>query len=287
MSVPHGTPPPASSRPGSSGPDLNLILTLVIAGTGAVGYVLGFVDASAVTSMSGFALITAAGLGALRLLPKAPNTLYAVAPLSVYAALGFLQQLVGGLSAGIMVVVLLVALVQAAAAVTALLIENDVVSPSALTPKPSAEPRRENPDSGGFPAPPQWGPPSGPHPKPGWNPPSGPQPAGWNPPSGGAPAQPPQPAPPAQPSQPPGGQNPGAQPLGGQNPGGQPQGGQAQGGQPQGGQAQGGQNPGGQPAQPSQPPQSGGPSQPPSSPPPQGGQPGGSQGTRQMPHPGF
>ncbi|QUH05051.1 DUF5336 domain-containing protein [Saccharopolyspora erythraea] len=318
MSVPFGSPPPAPQREASSGPDLSRILTLVVAGAGAIAYVLGFFDAAAgaeISGNTGFALLAAAVLGALRLLPKAPNTMYAAAPLSAYAALALLQGVIGGLAGGIVVVVLLVALVQFGAVAYLLLVENEVVAPpKQLKSQPSkpgesqsphppqrqhgqphpGKPQPGQPQSGSFPQPPQWGAPAGGQPQqpggaqppqpaggpPPWNPGGQPpQPGSWTPAAGGAPLpgsggpassgtgpQPRvQPGGPGPQSGPPSG-NTGPQPsVGGSQPGGnQPSGNQAGGNQP-GGNPQSGDAPGNSGTS----------------------QPGGTQGTRQMPHPGF
>lgn len=274
-------PYPSSPNTAASGRfqfELIEILLLVAVGGGIVGYLIGFFNEAVrvnIGSLSGAALIVAAALSAIRLLPKfggasGPNTLYAAAPLAIYAVLALLQSVVGG-TGGLTIVLLVLALVQAAALVWALLAETGMVDGGGNSRSPQQGPAQSAP-------PPPFGPPGQFQQGGGWNPPNKPvpghfgqggqfgqpgapaqpqpQPGGWNPNSGGQPT--------ANPSTP----NPTVQPPG------QPQQG-TQSGYPQQGQPQG------QPQQ-AQPGQQGPSQQGPA----QQGQSGGPLGTQQMPHPG-
>lgn len=215
MSVPHGAPHPAPKQPTppggkAGGHGLTFILTCAAGAAGVLGYLLGFFspEASAlIGGLPGFSLVAAAVLAGMRLLPKAPNTTYAAAPLAVYAALGLLQGVVGG-AGGLAVVILLLAVVQLVAVGAVLLSEAGAVALPELKSKSSSpasgpSPRPAQPQAGQFghpgpqgqpvqrpvPAPPQppWGQNhTGPQPPVGWNPPSGGQPAGQS----GQPGQP-------------------------------------------------------------------------------------------------
>src|SRR5690606_27734252 len=120
MSVPYGTPPPNSRQSASPGLTVDrreptFILTMIAAGSGLVGYIIGFFDeftASALSGMAGLGFIVAAALAGMRALPRVPNTLYAAAPLALYAMLALLQSIVGGSPSGIVVVLLLLMIVQ-------------------------------------------------------------------------------------------------------------------------------------------------------------------------------
>ncbi|WP_433870203.1 DUF5336 domain-containing protein [Saccharopolyspora sp. CA-218241] len=277
-------PPPSGPKPAASSglrKDLDGILLLVAAGAGVVGYLIGFFSDTAgvlVGGMTGFSSIVAAALAGIRLLPKAPDTLYWAAPLAAYGMLAHLQDLVRGASGGIVVVLLLLQIAQAGALVALLLFEQGLVKRPGARGEPGTtrvpasatgpHPWNSGPGSGQFaqqPGGPQTGPqqtgPQSGGPQQG-GPPTGPQPGG--PQQGG---QPPVPPPPPW-NQQPGGWNPGS------NPPGAPQQGQPAPFPP--GQQHQGQSPQGQPAQGQQ-------GQGQQS---QGGQSGGPSGTQKMPHPG-
>jgi hypothetical protein len=213
MSVPFGAPQQASPGQPTDGFQLRSLLPLGAAGAGLLAYLLAFFDgqsAAVFGALPGFCIITAGALAGLRLLPKAPNTLFAAAPLAVFAVLGLLQAVLRGAAGGFLIVILLLAIVQFGAVLSALLLETGIIersTPTAMasSPQPApfpqqAKPGQFGPQRGGR-APQPSGPaqPShfGPHPG-GWNPqPSGPQPGGWGAPqpggqapqSGGQPSQ--------------------------------------------------------------------------------------------------
>lgn len=222
MPVPYGT----SRQSGQL--DRTTLLPLAAAGAGLLAYLLAFLDpqgALIFSGVPGFSIITAAVAIGLRMLPKAPNTLYAAVPLAAAGALVLLQLVFRGGVGGLMVVIMVLALLQLGAVVGALLLEAGVVgTASANQPRPAPPPPRQQGNPGQF-RPPQggWSPPGpvkpGPFPPPGGHhapspggpgmqgapvfpPPSGPPQGGWSP------AQPPGPA------SPPSG-NPSGQPSGG------------------------------------------------------------------------
>ncbi|CCH35041.1 DUF5336 domain-containing protein [Actinosynnema sp. NPDC047251] len=217
MSVPYGAPQqqpgPAQQQPAAVGVNLNLILPLVAAGLGLIAYLLAFADD--VSSGSVEYLLAAAALAGLTVLPKAPKLLPAAAVLSVVPTLLFLQAIIkssGGVK-GMSVVLLIIALLESAAIVLALLLDAGIVK---------FEPKPANPYGG---QPGGWSPQSGAFPQQGQ-----PQPGQYGPPSGqfGAPVQPQQPGGAPQPTsympQPgqfnqPGQQQPGQQQPGQQQPG--------------------------------------------------------------------
>ncbi|ACU40306.1 DUF5336 domain-containing protein [Actinosynnema pretiosum subsp. pretiosum] len=168
MSVPYGAPQqqPSPAQP-ASGPNLKLILPLAAVGLAVVAYLLAFADG--VYSGTDYLLIAGA-LAALPLLIPTFKSLPVAAVLSVVAALQALQVTVKApLGSSVMqIIVLILALLQAAAIVFALLLELGVVK---MEPKP-ASPYGQG------------------------------QPGGWNPQSGAFPQQPGQPGQPAQPGQP-------------------------------------------------------------------------------------
>ncbi|GAA2664233.1 MULTISPECIES: DUF5336 domain-containing protein [Actinosynnema] len=165
MSVPYGAPQqqPSPAQP-ASGPNLKLILPLAAVGLAVVAYLLAFADG--VYASSDYLLIAGA-LAALPLLVPTFKSLPVAAILSVVATLQVLQATVKTpLSVSAMqIIVLIIALLQAAAIVFALLLELGVVK---MEPKP-ASPYGQG------------------------------QPGGWNPQSGAFPQQPGQPAQPGQP----------------------------------------------------------------------------------------
>ncbi|MGJ7905403.1 DUF5336 domain-containing protein [Actinopolyspora sp. H202] len=262
MSAPY--PPSQQPAPpggaGGSQLDAKSILALAAAGIGALGWILGFF-ASAMNSMlgglPGLGFMLVAVLAAMRFLPKVPNTLFVAAPLAVYTALSMLQNvIVAGISgssgsiAGWGIVFMLLTLLQAAAMIALLLLEQEIVTAPSFgrgatqaatqqvqPPYPGQQP---GPYGAGPPQPgqPQPGQPQPGQPQPGQPQPGQPQAGGWNPQSGPQPGYPAQPYTGPQPQQ------------------GQPQQGQPQAGQPQpgwGSQQPGGFVPGQQPQQPAQP----------------------------------
>ncbi|SDJ65418.1 hypothetical protein SAMN04487820_10186 [Actinopolyspora mzabensis] len=309
----HPAPPGGA---GGSQLDAKSVLALAAAGIGALGWILGFF-APAMNSMlgglPGLGFMLVAVLAAMRFLPKAPNTLFVAAPLAVYTALSMLQNAIvsgvwssGSTLNGWGIVFMLLTLLQAAAVIALLLLEQEIVTAPALGrgAKQAATQQVQPPYPGQQPGPYGTGHPQPGQPQHGQPHPGQPQAGGWNPQSG------PQPSYPAQPYT-------GPQPQQGQPPQGQPQPGQSQPGQSQPGwnsQQAGGFVPGQQPQQPAQPyspPQAGpapqeNPAQPgafaPNNPYEQPSQPGpehsgqaqqeqqsdtngGPQGTQQMPHP--
>ena len=321
MSAPYPQQSNADGRRGSF--ELREILALVAAGAGAVGYLLGFFDdgvGALMGSMAGFGLIASAALAGLRFAPKTPDALFVAVPLSAYAALALLQDVIRNTASGLVSILMVLALAQLGSVLAVLLIEGGVIKSG--SPGPASGPHQQGQRfPQGQPGPRGPGGPGGPggaRPGPGWSPQGqaapgakfgGPPP--WNPASGGQPAlQPPAP------QSPPGGWNPSSDGFSAVNPDGprpasqsgplqQP--GQAQqqhnpqSGQQQSGQQQhSGAQQSGQPQQSGAQPHSGQPQQPTAqgAPQPQSGQPsrqqpnsdqdksGGPQGTRQMPHPG-
>lgn len=246
---------PASGQPAqqAGGTDPTFLLSLVAAGAGLVGYVLGFFGGTASTlvlSLPGFSLIAAAVLAGIRVLPKVPDTLPLAVVFAAYSALGSLMNVTKGVD-GLLVVLLLLSIVQLGAVVGVLLVQAGIVAASGGA--------SQAPKSG---PPPQA--PYGQHPQqqpqqPAWNRPQGSgQVGGWSP----APGSQPQPAP-APPGQQPGAWSPSS--------GGFAAPGPSSGPNPLGPNQQGANQPAqGQPAQ-------GQPGQ---------GQQGGPKGTQQMPHPG-
>lgn len=232
MSTPFPAPPRSSaqdaSAPDASGGRLDprAMFALGAAAAGLLAYVLGFVDtsvASLITGLPGLCLIGAGVLAGTSVLPRTPNTLVAAVPAAAYAALALLQAAIVGMpgpsgtrSVGaLVIVVLLLALVQLGTSVGALLIDAGIVADSfgsrsaransgrtdfPRTDLRSSGPHPAQPQSGGFPAAPgqpqqaaPFGP--GPHvqsqpPQPGQPQPGYPQqPGGWNPGSGPQAAQ--------------------------------------------------------------------------------------------------
>lgn len=197
MSVPYGQPPaPQQPGPPSSpggGLGLGRILALVTGGLGLVLFFLSFADDAGGylrTGLLGLLLVGGGLLAAASVLPKVPNTLVPGAVVVVTATLFLLIDVTKDpvfLSGGeaetpaLGVVVLILAFVQAAAVVVAVLFDSGVIS---MAPKPSPFPQQ------------QWGQPGGYPGAPGGYPGQqvGPQ-------SGGFPAQPPQQYNPQQPTQ--------------------------------------------------------------------------------------
>lgn len=164
MSVPYGAPPPSQPQSGqpAAGPNFGLILALVAAGLGVVIFFCTFSDdVSRLGLPFGVALLLgSAVLTGMTLLPKAPQFLWVAAALAVVGALDLLVNITNTVSvAGLYVVVVIAAILQAAAVSACLLLEIGMIKIK-FEPKPAA------------PASPYGG-----------------QPGGWNPPSGGLPQQ--------------------------------------------------------------------------------------------------
>ncbi|WP_033436799.1 DUF5336 domain-containing protein [Saccharothrix sp. NRRL B-16314] len=220
MSQPYGAPQqqPGPAQP-AVGVNLNLILPLLAAGMAFIAYLLAFAD-----DVHSEAYLYAAGtLAGLSVLPKAPKgLLYAAVPFALIPTLGLLQGLITTEAdvQGMQIVLLLVALLETAAVVLALLLEVGVVNFQPKAANIYGQPGGWNPQSGGFPPPgqqqpQQFGPPSGQfgqpvspqqgQPQPGQQP-NQPQPTSYMPQPGQF-GQPGQAVPPQQPGQgtPPGG----------------------------------------------------------------------------------
>lgn len=116
--------------------NLPLMLALGVAVFGLVQYFLGFSDSGDV-GLGGVFLLGGGLLAGMHALPKGPKTLPFAALFSVLGALYVLDQLIGmQTSPGIVTVILILGILQMAAAVGALLIDQDVLKPP--TPKPAA-----------------------------------------------------------------------------------------------------------------------------------------------------
>ncbi|SFS42407.1 DUF5336 domain-containing protein [Saccharopolyspora flava] len=317
MSAPYPQQPSTGERRSF---ELKEVLVMVAGGAGAVGYLLGFFDdgvGALMGSMAGVGLISTAALAGMRFLPKTPDALFVGVPLTAYAALALLQDVIRNTASGLVPLLMVLALAQLAAVLGVLLIEGGVIKPGAKPggshPGTGPQPYGRPPFSQGRPGPSRPGPgwnPQGQQPagqpagqfggQPPWNPaaggPSGPQPDGRNPSSDGFAAPNPDnsgphqvrptsgPLPqnghPGSPAQAQPGQGQG-QPIQGQGQPGQGQGqpGQGQNAQPSQGQPGQGQPGQGQPGQ-------GQNAQPQNQQQPKPDQDnGGPQGTRQMPHP--
>ncbi|MFT7836515.1 DUF5336 domain-containing protein [Saccharothrix sp. BKS2] len=168
MSQPYGAPQqqPGPAQP-AVGVNLNLILPLVAAGLGLIAYLLAFADD--VASVQIQFLLAAAVLAGLSVLPKAPRLLPAAAVLAAVTTLLLLQDIVKTEAdvEGMQVVLLIVALLQTAAIIVAVLLDAGVVK---LQPKPANPYAQQggwnNPQSGAFPQ-------QGQHPQQQFGPPSG------------------------------------------------------------------------------------------------------------------
>ncbi|VVJ24331.1 antigen 34 kDa [Amycolatopsis camponoti] len=133
-------PPPHSHQApsGAAGltQNLPLLLSLGVAVFGIVQYFLGFSD-KADTGLGTVLLLAGGLLAGMYALPRGPKTLPFAALLSVLGALEVLDSLIAlQTTPGIFVIVLILGILQMAAAVGALLIEQDIVKPP--TPKPAA-----------------------------------------------------------------------------------------------------------------------------------------------------
>ncbi|MFI6097494.1 DUF5336 domain-containing protein [Lentzea sp. NPDC051213] len=165
MSVPYGAPqqqPPgpaqhqapsqAPGAPGAGNVNLSMILPLVAAGLGLVAYLLAFADD--VSSGDALWLMVAGALAGLTLLPNAPKFIPVAAALSAVQMLLVLQSIIKGPSVqGMQIVLLIVALVQAAAIVLTLLLAEGIVKfePKPANPYGGGQPGGWNPQSGAFP----------------------------------------------------------------------------------------------------------------------------------------
>lgn len=158
MSVPYGAPqqqPPAPAQQPAVGLNLGLILPLAAAGLGLISYLLAFADD---VNFGGIEyLLFAAALAGLTALPKAPKALlYPAVVLAAVPTLGVLQGIIK-LSPvqGMQIVLLIVAMLETAAIVLALLLDAGIVK---FEPKPQnpyagqqqGQPGGWNPQSGAF-----------------------------------------------------------------------------------------------------------------------------------------
>jgi hypothetical protein len=132
--------PPSHSHQAPSGGvtnlthNLPLMLALGVAVFGIVQYFLGFSDSGDV-GLGGVFLLGGGLLAAMHALPKGPKTLPFAALFSVLGALYVLDQLIGmQTSPGIVTVILILGILQMAAAVAALLIDQGVLKPPAAKP---------------------------------------------------------------------------------------------------------------------------------------------------------
>jgi hypothetical protein len=188
MSVPYGLSP-AAQQPGpptaTAGPGLGNVLAIATGGLGLVIYLLSFsadVGGYLRTGLVGVLLLGGALLAAASALPKAPATLVPAAVLVVTGTLWLLIDVTNGpaflgpasevvTTPGLAVVALVLAFLESAVCVVALLAQAGIVK---MTPRPGPYPQ------------PQWGPPPGGYP-------GGPGPGGYpgqqsvGPPPGGFP----------------------------------------------------------------------------------------------------
>ncbi|MGH4027128.1 MAG: DUF5336 domain-containing protein [Pseudonocardiaceae bacterium] len=197
MSLPYGQPPPAQQQPGpsnspSGGLGLSKILAIVPGGLGLVLYFLSFTDGAGgyLRDLVGVLLLGGGLLAAASVLPKAPATLLPGTVAALTGALFLLVSVakgppfvdlpgdVGGTPA-LAVVAVILALLEAAACVAAVLLDAGLVK-MALTPRPSRFPQRSwgpapgAPPQGAYPGayPGSAGPPGG-------QAPGGQAPGGW------------------------------------------------------------------------------------------------------------
>lgn len=156
MSMPYGAP---QQQPGASGPaqpaaglNLGLILPLAAAGLGLVVYLLAFADDVA-SGGSVLYLMAAGALAGLTVLPKALKLLPAAAVLAVVTTLLYLQGIIKSSAdvKGMDIVLVIVALLETAAIVGALLLDAGIVKFEPKPPNPYGQPGGWNPQSGGFP----------------------------------------------------------------------------------------------------------------------------------------
>ncbi|HEV7907232.1 MAG TPA: DUF5336 domain-containing protein [Pseudonocardiaceae bacterium] len=154
MSVPYGAPqqqPPGPAQH-SVGLNLSLILPLVAAGLGLIAFLVAFAD-DVPSGGSVEYLLGAAALAGLSVLPKSPKLLPAAAVLSVVPTLVFLQNIIKSSAAvqGMQIVLLIVAVLESAAIVVALLVDAGIVKFEPKPASPYGQPGGWNPQSSGFP----------------------------------------------------------------------------------------------------------------------------------------
>ncbi|MEU5691232.1 DUF5336 domain-containing protein [Actinosynnema sp. NPDC020468] len=167
MSVPYGAPQqqPGPAQP-AVGVNLNTIIPLGAAGLGVIAYLLAFADDVPSFGTVEY-LLAAAALAGLSVLPKALKLLPAAAVLAAVPTLLFLQSIIKGEGdvKGMQIVLLIIALLESAAIVVALLLDAGIVKFEPKPANPYQQPGGWNPQSGAFPQPgqqpQQYGPPSG------------------------------------------------------------------------------------------------------------------------------
>jgi len=133
--------PPHSHQASAGGTqlpqNLPMLLALVVAGLGLVQYFLGFADEAATAGEGTLFLLTGGVLAGMSLLPKGPKTLPFAGLLSLLGAFEVLDAVIGAPVVGaIVIIILILGVLQMAAAVGAVLIEYDVLKLS--SPKPAA-----------------------------------------------------------------------------------------------------------------------------------------------------
>ena len=167
MSVPYGAP--AQQPGGAHAPLGNLNLAQLIGfgvtGLALVSYFCGFATEAGMVGTPLYVLLVGGLLASLPVLPKAPATLPFGALFSVVGALWLLQLVVSspGSVPSIVVVMLIASILQALAAVAALLADAGVLKVQPKPAHPYGQPGGWNPQSGGFPqsGPQQFGGPMG------------------------------------------------------------------------------------------------------------------------------
>ncbi|MFB9931180.1 DUF5336 domain-containing protein [Amycolatopsis halotolerans] len=177
--------PPASGA--GTPPNLPLLLSLGVAGLGLVQYFLGFAAEAGTAGQAILFLLVGGLLSAMNLLPKGPKTLPFAALFSVLGGLGALDSVISGRSSAIVIVVLILGLLQMAAAVAVLLFEYGVLKPP--TAQPAAPAYQQPYGQPGQYQPTQYQPAPGqqsPQQAPGQQPPSPQQPPATPPPGGQA-----------------------------------------------------------------------------------------------------
>src|SRR3981081_4344409 len=134
MSVPYSAPPQQPGMPGqpSAGVNLGLILPLAVTVLGLISYFCGFsqeVSGQGATLLLEY-LLAGAVLAGASVLPKAgKGIMVAATVLSVVPALALLQAVISspGSVPSILIVVLIAALLQAGAAIAALLFDAEII----------------------------------------------------------------------------------------------------------------------------------------------------------------
>lgn len=165
--APNQAPPHA--RPAvPAGPDMRMILRLATAGLGLLAYIVSFFDGPLgefFAGVPGLAVIGAATLVALTLLPKSPDTLLPAVPLTVYAALALLHNVVTAGGGAIGIVLMLLVFMQAAVVIAALLLDAGMIDipvpkqSAPASPQPNPLNQRPGPPQGGWNKRPVSGPP--------------------------------------------------------------------------------------------------------------------------------